>query len=56
MGYELLILKWSNKRIIISLKSDSFYILKEISEKLNIAEKLKREKLGIKLNEPNRLG
>lgn len=56
MGYELLIVKWSNKRIIISLKSDSFYTLKEISEKLNIAEKLKREKLGIKLNDPNRPG
>ena len=56
MGYELLIVKWSDKRVVISLKPDSFYTLKEIGEKLNKAEKLKREKLGIKLNEPNRPG
>ena len=56
IGYELLIVKWSDKRVVISLKPDSFYTLKEVGEKLNKAEKLKREKLKIKLNEPNRPG
>lgn len=56
MGYELLIVKWSNKRTVISLKADSFYSLKGIGEKLNKAEKAKRQKLGIVVDEPNRPG
>jgi hypothetical protein len=56
LGYELLIVKWSDKRTVISLKADSIYTLKGMGERLNKAEKGKREKLGIKLNEPNRPG
>jgi len=56
IGYELLIVKWSDKRVVISLKNDSLYTLKGIGDMLNEAEKKKREKLGIKLNESNRIG
>ena len=56
IGYDLLIVKWSDKRVVISLKPDSFYTLKEIGEKLNLAEKEKRKQKGIVLNEPNRPG
>lgn len=56
IGYELLVVKWSDKRVVISLKPDSFYTLKEIGKKLNKAEKEKRKSLGITLNESNRPG
>jgi len=55
-GYDLLIVKWSDKRIVISLKPDSFFTLKEIAQKLNKAEKEKRKKLNIIINEENRNG
>ena len=41
-GYDLLIVQW-NKRIVISLKGDSFYTLEGLGNKLNKLETKRRE-------------
>jgi len=55
-GYDLLIVKWSNQRVVISLKGDSSFTLKGIGDTLNKLEQLERDKLNIFINEPNRVG
>jgi hypothetical protein len=55
-GYDMLIVKWSKKRIVISIKNDSFLTLEGIGDKLNKIEQQKREELNIYINEPNRDG
>ena len=54
-GYDLLIVQW-NKRIVISLKGDSFYTLEGLENKLNKLETKRREELNICINEENREG
>jgi len=55
-GYDLLIVKWSKARTVISLKADSFYTLKGVGDSLNALEKLKRSELDLKIEEENREG
>lgn len=55
-GYDLLIVKWNKKRVVISLKGDSFYTLEGLGNKLNNLETKKREELNICINEENRNG
>lgn len=55
-GYDLLIVKWSKKRTVISLKGDSFLTLEEIAKRLNSDEKAKRIEQNIFLDEPDRDG
>lgn len=55
-GYELLIVQWNKRRIVISLKGDSFYTLEGLGNELNKLESQKREELNILLNEENREG
>ncbi len=55
-GYDLLIVQWNKKRIVISLKGDSFYTLEKLGNELNKLESQKREELNILLNEENRDG
>jgi len=55
-GFDLLIVKWSKKRTVISLKADSFYTLGGIGDKLNIKEKIKRQESNVEIKEENREG
>lgn len=55
-GYDLLIVQLNKRRIVISLKGDSFYTLEGLGNKLNQLEDLKRKELNIILNEENREG
>jgi len=55
-GFDLLIVKWSAQRTVISLKADSFYTLEGVGDSLNSLEKEKRQELGIKIDEENREG
>lgn len=55
-GYDLLIVQWSPKRVVISVKGDGFLSLEGIGEELNDLEAKKRKELNIIINEPNRVG
>jgi len=55
-GYDLLIVRWSEQRVVISLKADSFLSLEGIGNRLNLAEKIKRSRLKISIDEENRVG
>ncbi len=55
-GYDFLVVKWSKKRVVISVKPDDIIYLKGIGDRLNKAEKLKRESLGITVYEEIREG
>lgn len=55
-GYDLLIVQLNKRRVVISLKGDSFYTLEGLGNKLNQLEDLKRKELNITLNEENREG
>jgi len=55
-GYDLLVVQWSVKRVVISVKGDGFLSLEGIGDKLNILEAKKREVLNIIIDEPNRVG
>ena len=55
-GYDLLIVQWSSKRVVISVKGDGFLSLEGIGDKLNNLESKKRKELNIVIDEPNRVG
>jgi len=55
-GYDLLIVQWSAKRVVISVKGDGFLSLEGIGDNLNDLEVKKREELNIIIDEPNREG
>ena len=55
-GFCMLIVQLNSRRTIISVKPDGFVYLKGLGEMINKWEKIKREKKGIILDEPNRLG
>ena len=56
IGYDLLIVKWSKKRTVISLKADTILSLKGIGDRLNFLEEMKRRKKNIVINEEIREG
>ena len=55
-GYDLLIVQWSSKRVVISVKGDGFLSLEGLGDNLNDAEAKKRKELNISIDEPNRVG
>lgn len=55
-GVTLLIVHWSEKRTVISLKGDSYYTLEGVGDCLNNLEKEERKRLGTVIDEQNREG
>lgn len=55
-GYDLLIVQWNKRRVVVSLKGDSFYTLEGVGDILNKHETKRREELNICVKEENREG